>query len=576
MFLQLKTRYLDLITSTLKKINSDLKSEDVKIDCPFDIKKGDLAVPFFALSKKISTSPQEIALYVKKVIDDAKDESLILEKTEISGGYLNIYFDKKKLASKQLSLMIERGGDFAKNDSLKSEKVMVEFSCPNTNKPLHLGHMRNDCLGRSIAQLLKYCASDVMTVNLVNDRGIHICKSMYAYALFAKGKTPESEGAKSDRFVADYYVMYNDWEKEHKEEAQNAISEMLKKWEEGDEETLKLWKKMRQWALDGIEETYKRTNISFDKVYYESELYKFGREYVLKGLKEGVFYRDESGAIMADVDGKQKVLLRSDGTSIYITQDIGTAIKRHDDYPYTSCIYVVGNEQNDHFKTLFCVLSKLKFKWAEKLHQLSYGMVNLPGGSRMKSREGTVVDADDLINSLSNSSKELINENSQDTSEDEKNRIAESVAISALNYFLLSVSPSKDMIFDPKKSISFSGNTGPYLQYTLARINSIFEKAEKFNIREYNFKSLSSDDEYMLILYISSLSDVIKKAALSYDPSLVATYAYNVSKLFSHYYHDTMILNSDNEEEKLLLLHMTREALKVCFDILGIPLLDRM
>ena len=558
----------------------------IKIDTPFDEAKGDLAVPCFFMSGIMKSNPAIVAAEVARAFSFAmtKNESmskaLFFNGTEASGGYVNVYLDHCAVLGALSEKYKSDGNSIFSNGTMAGEKIMVEFSCPNTNKTLHLGHMRNDALGSCVSNLLKASGAQVMRVNLVNDRGIHICKSMFAYEKFMKGKTPETEHVKSDKFIADCYVMYNEYEKEHEEEAKEQIAQMLRKWESGDEEVMKLWKLTRKWALDGIGETYRNTNISFDKTYYESELYKDGKELVMKGLKAGVFYKDETGAIMVDIDGKKKVLLRSDGTSIYLTQDLGTAWKRYKDYPYTQCVYVVGNEQIDHFKTLFAVLAKLKAPFAGKLYHLSYGMVNLPDG-KMKSREGTVVDADDLLADLEKLSLEAM---SEEIPEEKRAGIAHSVALAALNYYLLSFTPGKDMIFDKQKSISFNGNTGPYIQYSAARISSILKKEmpgdgmDFHKILPKSYDSLSLPVERMLVLYLMSYQDFVQKAAKSFDPSLLVTHLYNLCKIFSRYYHDVPILKSDEKtkSERLGLLVMVLAAIRNGMGLLGLPYLSEM
>ncbi len=558
----------------------------VRIDLPFDESKGDMAIPCFSLSGILKRNPAAIASDILSKLNCAFDSDkrmsadLFFQRCEVAGGYLNVYLDQRKVLAAMAGMYRKDSDAVFSNDSMKGEKIMVEFSCPNTNKTLHLGHMRNDALGSCVANLLKASGAEVMKVNLVNDRGIHICKSMLAYEKFMKGKTPETEHIKSDKFVADCYVMYNNYEKDNEQEAKATISDMLRKWEDGDKEVRALWALNRKWALDGINETYRNTNISFDKTYYESELYKDGKAQVLKGLADGIFFKDETGAVMVEVDGKNKVLLRSDGTSIYLTQDIGTALKRYEDYKYTQCVYVVGNEQIDHFKTLFAVMRKLGAPFADKLYHLSYGMVNLPDG-KMKSREGTVVDADDLLADLERMSLESM---SDDISADKRKSVAHDVALAALNYYLLSFTPGKDMIFDKSKSIAFSGNTGPYIQYCAARISSILKKEfpewpeSACNAIPDDYESLVLPMERMLVLYLSSYQDYVRKAAASFDPSLLVSHVYGLCKIFSRYYHDVPILKADDDvrKQRLGLLVMVLGAVRNAMGIMGLPYLPEM
>ena len=568
-----KKKYKEAILSVLKTIDSSIDESYFHIDTPPDREKGDLAVPLFKVAKASKKNPTEIADKIKVFLENSDNsKNLYFVSCVQVGGFLNIFLDKNKLICEQFKKTCKN--DF-KSDALKNEKIMIEFSCPNTNKPLHLGHMRNDSLGMSISNLLKEAGAEVYRVNLVNDRGIHICKSMLAYKLFGDNCTPESTGIKADRFVGDFYVKYNNYEKENEEEAKSQIAQMLLQWENEDKEIRELWQKMRTWALSGIQKTYDETGIVFDKTYYESEIYKKGKDEVLKGLEKNIFYRDKTGAIMVNIDDKPKVLLRSDGTSIYLTQDIGTAIKRHNDWPYTSCIYVVGNEQKDHFKTLFAVLEKLGFSWSKKLKHLSYGMVNLPNG-RMKSREGTVVDADDLIESLSRQSLESMKDKIED--KDKRNEVSKKIALGALNYFLLSQSPEKDMIFNPEESLSFTGDTGPYIQYTGARISSLLKKSNKQEFNNVVFKTKREKIENDLIVQLCNFSYIIEKSALSYDPSILTGYLYGLCKIFSSFYHDLPILKAqgDIREERLAISYCVLCVLQKGFELLNIPFLDEM
>ena len=518
----------------------------------------------------------------------------------IAGPYLNIRFDIPALASSIIEDAESHDAEYGHVDDLSGKRVMLEFSCPNTNKPLHLGHMRNDSLGQSVSELLKAAGADVMKVNLINNRGVHICKSMLAYKLFGNGETPESTGEKGDHFVGRYYVRFAQWEKEAEEQkAANPdivndpsfidpdaeAQKMLRSWEAGDEETRALWEKMNKWTLDGLAESYRNMGISFDKLYYESETYKLGRSEVMKGLEMGVFRKEEDGSVQVDlapIGLDKKVLLRRDGTTLYMTQDLGTAVKRHEDWPFDSLIYVVASEQNYHFKVLFYVLGLLGYSWASELHHLSYGMVNLPEG-KMKSREGTVVDADDLLAELTELARAEIESKGREEAVGDAADTARKIALGALNYYLLQVQPQHDMVFDPKKSISFNGNTGPYLQYTCARISSILRKAEEakaeFEGVEWDGSLLTGEDEKILLKAIESFPETVRKAALSYDPSIVASYLYEAAKTFSHYYHDNQVLKAETKELSLSRLHLVsalRIVMRNGFALIGVPYLESM
>ncbi|MDY3768358.1 MAG: arginine--tRNA ligase [Sphaerochaetaceae bacterium] len=583
MISELKKKYTDAVNEAVLKISRQNAIDDVFViegEKPPKKEMGDLAFPFFSLSKVFRMSPNAIAQKVKDAL--SVDEG---ERCEVMGGYVNFFYNKQAIYDSLIKTAMN--SDWGKNESLKGERIMVEFSCPNTNKPLHLGHMRNDALGESIASLLKESGAEVQKVNLVNDRGVHICKSMLAYEKFNTGDTPMNTGIKGDHFVGNYYVKFNAWQTEEQNKPNRneneplpdrLAQELLEKWEMGDKKTIELWERMRSWVLDGLEETYKRTLVSFDRYYYESQLYKRGKDEVLKGLEKGVFYKSDDGAVKADlspIGADEKVLLRKDGTSIYITQDIGTAIQRHNDWNYTSCIYVVGNEQIYHFKALFYILSLLGFDWSKKLYHLSYGMVNLPDG-RMKSREGTVVDADNLLDELRAMSLSVIKQE-RGHSEQEANDIAEKVALGALNYFLLSPTPSRDMIFDSKKSLEFQGNTGPYLQYMGARVSGILRSAGSKEIKNTNNVSLN-ENEQTLVALLDEYPEIVEKAAKEKNPSILAAYLYDISSSFSKWYHDDNILNAaeDVKTMRLNICIIFKKVLEKGFNILHIPFLEKM
>ena len=462
-------------------------------------------------------------------------------------------------------------------------RIMVEFSSPNTNKPLHLGHVRNNLLGFSVSELLEAAGNEVIKVTLVNDRGVHICKSMYAWQQRFRGATPESSGKKGDHLVGDCYVEYARMEKEDPSVI-DKVHDMLVKWEEGDPEVRALWEKMNGWVFDGFEQTYKALGISFDRTYYEHDTYLLGKELVQRGLDMGVFQRDPDGSVWCDLtaDGlDRKLLLRSDGTSVYITQDLGTAEKRFEEYSLDSHIYVVGDEQNYHFQVLKLILKKLGFGWADQIYHLSYGMVELPEG-KMKSREGTVVDADDLIEKMYEEAKATSDESGKlaGLPEAEKDRLYHTIGLGALKYFILKVDPKKKMLFNPKESIDFNGNTGPFIQYTHARIKSILRKAGEQGIEaKLDTDVVLSPKEVRLVKLISSYPQKVAEAADALSPALIANYCYELSKEFNQYYHDTMILREPDRkllEMRLVLISTLASVLSKAMKILGIELPDRM
>lgn len=594
MLSELKNEWKNTIETELK---SYLGTDDIpvlSIGVPPKSEMGDAAFPMFPYAKIAGKAPALIAKDIMAALADKKHpEGEML----VAGPYLNIRFDIPSLASRILEEVDKAGDEYGAVNDLSGRKIMVEFSCPNTNKPLHLGHMRNDSLGESVSNLLSKAGAEVLKVNLINNRGVHICKSMLAYKLFGNGETPESTGEKGDHFVGRYYVRFAQWEKEAEKEKENnpdivsdpsfvdpdtAAQEMLRKWEAGDAETRALWEKMNKWTLDGLSESYKNMGISFDKLYYESDTYKLGRSEVMKGLEMGVFKKEEDGSVQVDLSPiglDKKVLLRRDGTTLYMTQDIGTAVKRHEDWPFDSLIYVVASEQNYHFRVLFYVLSLLGYKWADELHHLSYGMVNLPEG-KMKSREGTVVDADDLLDELTELAKGEIEAKGREEAVGDVADTARKIALGALNYYLLQVQPQHDMVFDPKKSIAFNGNTGPYLQYTCARISSILRKAEGEEYEDaFNGSLLTNEDEKALLKAIESFPETVRKAALSYDPSIIAAYLYENAKTFSHYYHDNQILKAETKElsyTRICLIKALRTVMKNGFSLIGVPYLESM
>lgn len=493
----------------------------------------------------------------------------------------------------------------------QSPLVMIEYSSPNTNKPLHLGHVRNNLLGWSLAQIMEANGNKVVKTNIVNDRGIHICKSMLAWLKWGNGETPESSGKKGDHLIGDYYVAFDKHYKAEvaelknkfmtdegldEEAAENKAKEeaplmkearqMLVKWEQGDEVVRALWKKMNNWVYAGFDETYKTLGVSFDKIYYESNTYLEGKTKVEEGLKKGLFFRKDDNSVWADLTKEgldQKLLLRSDGTSVYMTQDIGTAEMRFKDFPIDKMIYVVGNEQNYHFQVLSILLDRLGFKWGKELVHFSYGMVELPNG-KMKSREGTVVDADELIATMIEDARKTSDElgKFKDMSEEEKREIARVVGLGALKYFILKVDARKNMLFNPEESIDFNGNTGPFIQYTYARIRSIMRKAAAEGMAlpaRLSADAPLNDKEIALIQKMNDFGAVIEQAATDYSPSGIANYCYELTKDFNQFYHDYSILNADTQEEKLTRLVLANNVAKIIKNgmlLLGIEVPERM
>ncbi|MCL1931197.1 MAG: arginine--tRNA ligase [Treponema sp.] len=568
-------------------------------ETPPDPAMGDIGFPMFAYAKTLRKGPPQIAQMVcARLAQDGAGGAEAIGFFEAAGPYLNVRLDRPSVARAVITEVLSNPS-YGRRGALSGKKVMVEFSSPNTNKPLHLGHLRNDVLGESISRILAACGAEVRKVCIINDRGIHICKSMLAYQEHGQGKTPESEGVKSDHFVGDWYVsfsgelraqtealMRDKGLKKEEAEAQAPLmsraQELLRKWEAGDAETTALWKLMNSWAVAGMQKTYRRTGVSFDQYYYESDTWQLGKEEVLKGLERGIFYREDDGAVAVDLSAEKldkKILLRSDGTSIYITQDFGTAINRYKDFPFDRLIYVVGSEQQYHFKVLFTLLEKLGFPWAKNLYHLSYGMVNLPEG-KMKSREGTVVDADDLIDSLRDMAIAEIKEKEREEKVGDPAEVAEKIALGALHYYLLQASPAKDMLFDPKESLSFNGNTGPYLQYMGARISSMLRKKNiDNNINNNTFSLLVSDPEWELIKTLAAYPAAIGEAAADLDPSRLAAYLYELSKCFSRFYHDCPILNAENPELSAARLALSQAVLRVLQDALRlicVPFLEIM
>jgi len=541
---------------------------------------GDIGFPMFGYARLFKLSPAAIASEIAKILGSGSDDGQGVAKAV--GPYLNVFLDRGTTGSEILKRGESRDWNLFR--PLAGKRIMVEFSCPNTNKPLHLGHLRNNILGESLSRILATAGAEVRKVNLINDRGIHICKSMLAYLAYGQGRTPEDEGLKSDHFVGKYYVLFNTLKAEDPQ-AEEKAQELLRKWESSDPEVLDLWKRMNAWAVEGIKTTYARQGVSFDKYYFESLTYMKGKAEVLKGLEKGIFYRENDGSVwvnLEDIGLDRKVLLRKDGTSIYITQDIGTAIYRHDDWPFERLVYVVASEQQYHFRVLFEILKRLGHSWAADLYHLAYGLVNLPSG-RMKTREGTVVDADDLIDELTDlAGKEIIAKGRDATVGDAK-QVAEKVALGALHYYLLQTSPTKDMLYDPEQSLSFSGNTGPYIQYMGARASSILRKFESGEGSGHagtaSAATLSGDSDWILIRRLAAFPETLELAARTMEPSVMAAYAHDVAADFSAWYRDNPVLNGTDQDlsaSRVSLVRAVKATLETVCGMLCIPFLEIM
>lgn len=554
--------------------------------------EGNLTIVVFPYLKASHKSPETTATEIGEWL--VANEPAV-EKFNVVKGFLNITVDPAFWRSVLHEIAADPNfGITAANEN--SDLVMVEYSSPNTNKPLHLGHVRNNLLGYSLSRILQANGHKVIKTNIVNDRGIHICKSMLAWKKWGNGATPESTGKKGDHLIGDFYVEFDKHFKEEvrqlmeqglsKEdaEAQSPLMlearEMLRKWEAGDEEVRTLWKTMNNWVYEGFDETYKRLGVDFDKIYYESDTYLEGKDLVLGGIEKGIMYRKEDGSVWADLTGDgldHKLLLRADGTSVYMTQDIGTAKLRYQDFPIDKMIYVVGNEQNYHFQVLSLLLDKLGFKWGKDLTHFSYGMVELPEG-KMKSREGTVVDADDLIEQMIDSAREASADRFADMPAEEAAEVARMVGLGALKYFLLKVDPKKNMLFNPKESIDFNGNTGPFLQYTYARIQSVIRRAGGVDLNSTP-DAVPNEKESTLIQKVADFPSVVKEAGKSYSPALIANYCYDLAKEYNQFYHDYSILKEEDENKRnlrLILSAVVARTLKAGVSLLGMEMPERM
>ena len=554
--------------------------------------EGDITVVVFPMLRVVKGNPVQIGQSIGEFLTANLEEVI---RFNVVKGFLNLV-----LSDAYFLNLFKETSDYSKFGKVTGEEetIMVEYSSPNTNKPLHLGHIRNILLGYSVAEILKASGKKAYKTQIVNDRGIHICKSMLAWKTYGNGETPEITGLKGDKLVGNYYVKFDQEykkeiaqllaegfsEKEAKLKAPSLIKaqEMLIKWEAGDEETVSLWKTMNGWVYEGFDKTYASLGVDFDKLYYESNTYLLGKEVIKEGLSKNVFFQKEDGSIWCDLtdDGlDEKIVQRSDGTAVYMTQDIGTAIQRVKDYPeITGMIYTVGNEQDYHFKVLFLILKKLGYQWAENLFHLSYGMVDLPSG-KMKSREGTVVDADDLIFDMAQTAKKISEELGKidDFSEEEKQGLYKTIGLGALKYYILKVDPKKRILFNPEESVDFQGNTGPFIQYTYARIQSILRKAETqtelSNLLELHPK------EKELVKQLQLFPEAIQQAGVQYSPALIANYTYELVKSFNSFYQNVSILGTDNNEEKSFRIQLSKavsDVIKTAFGLLGIEVPERM
>lgn len=558
--------------------------------------EGDITIVVFAFLRFVKGNPVEIGNmigeYLKENVEEVSDFNVVK-------GFLNLVIaDTTFINDFNKIYTSENFGITNPNPSDKA--VMVEYSSPNTNKPLHLGHIRNNLLGYSVAEIIAAAGNTVYKTQIINDRGIHICKSMLAWKLFGNNETPESTGLKGDKLVGNYYVKFD---QEYKKEIADLIASgsteeeakkqapllleaqnMLLQWEAGDKETVDLWKMMNQWVYDGFDVTYKELGVNFDKNYYESNTYLLGKDVVANGLKSGVFYRKDDGSVWIDLTDEgldEKIVLRSDGTAVYMTQDIGTAIERFKDYDLKGLTYTVGNEQDYHFKVLFLILKKLGFDWADNLFHLSYGMVDLPSG-KMKSREGTVVDADNLMLEMVNTARDISEElgKLEGYSNEEKESLYKTIGLGALKYYILKVDPKKRILFDPKESIDFNGNTGPFIQYTYARIQSILRKADfDLNVTSSAVEMSLHSKEKEVIKQLQLFPEVIQAGAKNHSPALIANYTYELVKAYNSFYQSVPILGSTNSEEKTFRTQLSKkvgDTIKSAFGLLGIDVPERM
>ena len=557
--------------------------------------EGDITVVIFPMLRVVKGNPEHIGRQIGEYLVDEVSE---ITSFNVIKGFLNLVVSDAFYLNFFKTISSDTAFGFVKPDSKNA--IMVEYSSPNTNKPLHLGHIRNNLLGYSVAEILKASGKKVYKTQIINDRGIHICKSMLAWQKFGKGETPGSTGLKGDKLVGNYYVAFD---KAYKAEIADLVvsgtdketaekqapilleaQQMLLKWEAGDKEVVALWKRMNQWVYDGFEVTYKNLGVNFDTLYYESDTYLLGKDVVAAGLEKGVFFKKDDGSVWIDLteDGlDEKIVLRSDGTAVYMTQDIGTAIQRVKDHPDVGgMVYTVGNEQDYHFKVLFLILKKLGFSWSENLFHLSYGMVDLPSG-KMKSREGTVVDADDLMADMTATAGEISQELGKldDYADAEKVDLYKMIGLGALKYYILKVDPKKRILFNPEESVDFQGNTGPFIQYTYARIQSILRKAEELNLASFDGLNDLHEKEKQLIKQLELYPDTIQLAAANYSPALIANYTYDLVKEFNSFYQNVSILGEEDDKKKAFRVQLSKkvsEVIQSSFKLLGIEVPERM
>ena len=563
-------RFKDTITRQLKELTG---LDKISLEIPPDLDMGDFAFPCFVLSKKLKKSPQQIAQDLCRQFRLGEG----IEKAEVKGAYVNFFIDKDSLATAVLPKIQEERSSYGKATDTGVIQL-IESPSPNTNKPLHLGHLRNIVLGDALSQLSRFAGKQVHIIDIVNDRGIHICKSMLAYQRWGDGQTPQSTGIKPDHFVGSYYVRFC---KEAKKDPslEDQAQEMLLRWESGDKETIKLWKTMNSWVLEGFEQTYKRLGFKIEKHYFESETYTHGKEIVLKGLKEDIFSKEEDGKIIADLTDKgldKKVLLRSNGTSVYMTQDIYLAKLRYQDYRFDEMIYVVANEQEYHFKVLFEIFDLLRYPFAQNCTHLSYGMVELPDG-KMKSREGNVVDIDDLLEELMAMTKKELSKRYPDISKDDLLRRSKEISDAAFRFFLLKHDPLKNIRYDPKASLSFEGETGPYVQYTHARICSILRKAGQVP-DDPELRLLREKETQKIIKMLAHYPQVVEQAALRYNPSLLTRYLLDLCQSFNEFYHAYPVLKEEKDVrfDRLYLIDCVRIVIAGGLKLCGISPIQKM
>jgi arginyl-tRNA synthetase len=578
--------------------NSDVSDDLIQLQETKKEFKGDFTLVVFPLLRFSKNTPESTGEAIGKYLVNAFGS---LSGYNVIKGFLNLEISDKWWVEYLIGMAAEK--DHLLSCRVKvPETIMVEYSSPNTNKPLHLGHIRNNLLGFSIYRILAACGHNVVKTNIVNDRGVHICKSMLAWQKFGNGETPQNSGLKGDHLVGKYYVRFDKEYKQQVEklvgagmeeaEARNSAAlmketrEMLLKWEAGDKEVVDLWKMMNSWVYAGFDETYKKLGVDFDRIYYESDTYKTGRDIVLSALEKNILYQNEDSSIWADLSAEgldQKLLLRSDGTAVYMTQDLGTAVARYEDYKFDRNIYVVGNEQNYHFQVLKAILKKIGYPWSDGLIHFSYGMVELPEG-KMKSREGTIVDADDLIKEMQETARDVSLELGKlaDFSDEEKEEIFRKIGLGALKYFILKVDPRKNMTFNPAESIDFNGNTGPFIQYTYARIKSVFRKAESTGVNleiEISPELKAGPKEIELIKLLRRFPETVSAAALGNSPALIANYCYDLSREYNQFYHDFSILGEEDKavrDFRLVLSRIASEILHNAMWLLGIEMPERM